>query len=173
MKFSVALSLSLAMLVDFVAAVMVPGASTPLFYLVASGTTSTSCFFPYVRLRDSSGAWFISDSGAPAQFYFMGNRLVVNGRQSSVNTRQVGSGSCANSGQVVTTPGSNTNKCATFDTFGLESNRENSQLGAHLVFNNVGSFYVCGRQRDVYYKRNPSDEPSDCTTPLQLKTLAV
>jgi hypothetical protein len=45
--------------------------------------------------------------------------------------------------------GSTTNKCASFDNFQIQSDTENSQLGAALVFNYQGGFYACGPSQDV------------------------
>ena len=36
-----------------------------------------------------------------------------------------------------------------FNSFQIQSDTENSQLGAQLVFNYVGSFYACGSGHDV------------------------
>ena len=36
-----------------------------------------------------------------------------------------------------------------FNTFGIQSDTENSQLGAQLTFNYVGGFYACGSGQDV------------------------
>ena len=36
-----------------------------------------------------------------------------------------------------------------FNSFQIQSDTENSQLGAQLVFNYVGSFYACGSGQDV------------------------
>lgn len=47
--------------------------------------------------------------------------------------------------------GSTSDKCALRDTFGIQSNTENSQLGAKLVFNSVGGFYACGSGLDVSF----------------------
>ena len=40
-------------------------------------------------------------------------------------------------------------KCDEFTTFALQSDTENSQLGAMLTFNSVGGFYACGSTQDV------------------------
>jgi hypothetical protein len=44
---------------------------------------------------------------------------------------------------------STSDKCALYNTFSLQSDTENSQLGAQLSFNSVGGFYACGSGRDV------------------------
>ncbi|EAU83659.1 hypothetical protein CC1G_05563 [Coprinopsis cinerea okayama7 len=64
--------------------------------------------------------------------------------------------------------------CAAFGTFFLFSDRMDAQLGAKLQLNNnLTSFYSCGKDRDIYYKMDVSDEPVDCTVPVQLYTLPV
>ena len=40
-------------------------------------------------------------------------------------------------------------KCALYNTFDIQSDTENSQLGAQLTFNYVGGFYACGSGQDV------------------------
>ena len=45
--------------------------------------------------------------------------------------------------------GSGSNKCALSQSFELQSDTENSQLGARLVFNNQGGFVACGTTQDV------------------------
>ena len=60
------------------------------------------------------------------------------------------SGGCTTYGQLGFF-GSSSNKCSLRDTFGIQSNTENSQLGAKLVFNSVGGFYACGSGLDVSF----------------------
>ena len=36
-----------------------------------------------------------------------------------------------------------------YNTFSIQSDTENSQLGAQLSFNSVGGFYACGSGQDV------------------------
>ncbi|TEB39543.1 hypothetical protein FA13DRAFT_1723756 [Coprinellus micaceus] len=66
------------------------------------------------------------------------------------------------------------NGCAQFDTFELFSDRMDAQLGAKLIFNtNLTDFYACGSQRDIVYKLEPENMPSDCPVVIQLFTLPV
>ncbi|KAJ2912922.1 hypothetical protein MD484_g7487, partial [Candolleomyces efflorescens] len=133
-----------------------------------------------VRLNGGSNYFAIlTGTGPIAKFYFAGGQLVALDPQSSgqpyralVNTQQTGTGTCASYGQFGTVYGSSSNKCASYNTFGLQSNSENSQLGARLTFNWVGEFYVCGTDKEVYYKVNSADGPSGCT-PISLYTVPV
>lgn len=56
---------------------------------------------------------------------------------------------CSTYGQFGFTSGSSSNKCALYNTFSIQSNSQNSQLGAKLSFNGVGGFYTCGTTLDV------------------------
>ena len=58
------------------------------------------------------------------------------------------SGGCSTYGQLGFTS-SSSDKCSLRNTFGIQSDTENSQLGAQLVFNYVGGFYACGSGLDV------------------------
>lgn len=63
----------------------------------------------------------------------------------------LGSTGCSPGGALVFVQGSSSNKCAKGSTFGIQSDIENSQLGAKLVFNWVGGFYACGTANDVCF----------------------
>jgi hypothetical protein len=45
--------------------------------------------------------------------------------------------------------GTSTNKYASYSSFQIQSNGQNSQLGAELVFNYVGGFYACSSGQEV------------------------
>jgi hypothetical protein len=63
----------------------------------------------------------------------------------------LGSTGCSSYGQLGFVEGSSSNKCAKYNTFNIQSDPENSQLGARLTFNFVGGFYSCGSGQDVSY----------------------
>ncbi|KAF7760999.1 hypothetical protein Agabi119p4_10408 [Agaricus bisporus var. burnettii] len=65
-----------------------------------------------------------------------------------------------------------TNKCARYNSFHIQSNTENAQLGARLSFNYFGQFYACGSGEDVWYKTTSSEGPGDCTA-IDLYTVPV
>ena len=56
---------------------------------------------------------------------------------------------CTTYGPLVFSSNSSGEYADTNNTFGLESDDENSQLGASLTFNFVGGFYACGSSQDV------------------------
>ncbi|KIJ97811.1 hypothetical protein K443DRAFT_681251 [Laccaria amethystina LaAM-08-1] len=78
---------------------------------------------------------------------------------------------CTTYGGLDFVQGTSTNKCASYSGFQIQSNTENSQLGAQLVVNFEGGFYVCSGNT-VAYKVNPGDGPSGCT-PVSLYTVPV
>lgn len=170
----------LASVLTAVSATVVPGASTPLFYLVASSTTSSANLLP-VLLSGSLGT--PSSSTPAAQFYFSGGSLLALSSSTSspptfspsppykVYYNSVPASDCTTFGQLSFIQGSTTNKCAQFTGFELQSDSENSQLGAQLVVNFVGGFYACAGNA-VYYKLNPTDGPSGCS-PVSLYTVPV
>ena len=92
-------------------------------------------------------------SGTIGQFFFIQGSLVSGnqGNPALINTFQTGTGTCATSGQLGFF-GSTSNKCASRNTFSIQSDTENSQLGAFLAFNNVGGFFACGANQDVRWK---------------------
>ncbi|EFI27088.1 hypothetical protein CC1G_15217 [Coprinopsis cinerea okayama7 len=65
-------------------------------------------------------------------------------------------------------------KCANFDTFSLFSDRMGPILGAKLVMNsNWTNLYSCGKERNIYWKADSSNEPAECNVAVQLFTLPV
>ncbi|KIJ97822.1 hypothetical protein K443DRAFT_681255 [Laccaria amethystina LaAM-08-1] len=170
----------LASLLTAASAIVVPGASTPLFYLVASSSSSSANLLP-VLLSGTLGT--PSSTNAAAQFYFsQGSFFALSSSSGSPPTfspsppykvyyNSVPASDCTTFGQLSFIQGSTTNKCAQFTGFGLQSDTENSQLGAQLVVNSVGGFYLCAGNA-VYYKLNPTDGPSGCS-PVSLYTVPV
>ncbi len=61
----------------------------------------------------------------------------------------LGSTGCSTYGQLGFVTGSSSDKCAKYNSFQIQSDTENSQLGAQLTFNYVGGFYACGSGKDV------------------------
>lgn len=109
-------------------------------------------------LRTDGGAGgyaTLTGSGPIGQFFFYQGSLTAAPRPSStVNQRPLigsvlGSTGCSTYGSLGFTEGSSSNKCARYTTFSIQSNQENSQLGAKLAFNSVGGFYACGSGQDV------------------------
>ena len=95
----------------------------------------------------------LSGSGSIGQFYFFqGNLVALDSTQSSTVRGNIGaipvSSGCSTYGQLGFSASSSDN-CAVFDTFNIQSNAEDSQLGAQLVFNFAGGFYACGSGQDV------------------------
>ncbi|KAJ2929931.1 hypothetical protein H1R20_g7183, partial [Candolleomyces eurysporus] len=125
-----------------VSAVTVPGADTPLFYLVATGP-------------DSAGVNFLV---RPILYL------------SPQNTNGSIAGILVNPTVLLLTLSKRAPEHAL--PMGNSSNPENSQLGAKVTFNWVGGFYVCGTNKEVYYKVNSADGPTGCT-PIDLYTLPV
>ncbi|EAU82393.1 hypothetical protein CC1G_06703 [Coprinopsis cinerea okayama7 len=181
MKPSTLLSGLIALVPSLVHGVTVPGGDTPLFYLVASGPDSAGVNFLPVRLHGGSIQSVLTGTGPIAKYYFRQGQLValdpnypdgtLNWRP-LVNTLQTGTATCATYGQFSNVLGASTNKCASYNSFYLEANPENSQLGSRLTFNWQGGFYVCGTAKEVWYKVSSSDGPGDCT-PIQLYTVPV
>uniref|UniRef100_A0A8H7XP81 Uncharacterized protein n=1 Tax=Psilocybe cubensis TaxID=181762 RepID=A0A8H7XP81_PSICU len=117
-------------------------------------------------------------SGTPARFYFYQGELAVHDPDDSsfpyrllINTIPA-AGGCTNFGALHFVQGTSTNKCASYESFQLQSNQQDSQLGAELVFNFTGGFYVCNSGAEVWYKINSGDGPSDCV-PIRLYTVPV
>lgn len=65
-----------------------------------------------------------------------------------VNSVENASG-CSAGGAFGFVQGTSTNKCTQYTSFQIQSDGENSQLGAALVFNYVGGFYACGSGQNV------------------------
>lgn len=90
--------------------------------------------------------------GPPALFYFYQGALTVSdGTQTYrplINTVQDANG-CQNFGALAFVQGTSTNKCASYSSFQIQSDGQNGQLGAELVFNYVGGFYACSSGQEV------------------------
>jgi hypothetical protein len=146
----------------------------------------------------------LSGSGTAIQAYFYQGYLTGTLNKSGsptyrpfINTQFDGSGSCATYGQFgYSGQGYSTNKCASFPRLQIQSNSENSQLGAKLTYNYVGGFYSCGPDEmvrffsfrfmelvvelvliaslsfQIWYKQNSADGPSGCS-PVDLYTVPV
>lgn len=160
--------------------VVPPGASTPLFYLVASSADQGSNLLPLRMSGGTSDFASLAGRGPIGQFYFFQGRLTALDPSSNTNPSPyhpqistiLGSTGCSTYGPLGFIQQSSSNKCSRFDTFQLQSNTENGQLGARLVFNFIGGFYACGTGRDVWYKVSPEDGPSNCS-PVILHTVPV
>ncbi|KAJ3502687.1 hypothetical protein NLJ89_g8770 [Agrocybe chaxingu] len=166
MKFTniVAALSSVAALLSGAASVVLPGADTPLFYLVASSPVSSANLLP-LRINGSSfGYSALSGSGPIGQFYFQQGRLRGHDTAGSTALQyfmplissQLTSTGCTTYGPLGFFPGPSTNKCARYEYFGIQSNIENSQLGAKLV----------------WYKVDAADGPTECS-PIELYTVPV
>ncbi|KAF8884644.1 hypothetical protein BD779DRAFT_1442990 [Infundibulicybe gibba] len=177
--------LSLATLVvvtpSLVFSVVIPGADTPLFYLVSSSSTASANLLP-LRTSSSTGGSTLTGSGPIGKFYFKGGQFVAvdpNGSpeppnptlRSLVSSTQVSTATCTTAGALVFVQGSSSNKCAHPAPFSIRSNQENSQLGASLALD-PGSFYACGPGLDVWYKGPVDDGPAGCN-PISLYTVPV
>ncbi|KDR71544.1 hypothetical protein GALMADRAFT_213838 [Galerina marginata CBS 339.88] len=152
----------------------IPNADTPLFYLVASSPSSVN-LLP-LRMTSGGGGGLASflGSGTPALFYFWQGQLTAIDPSGStyrplIDSHQDANG-CQNFGALAFVQGGSTNKCASYSSFQLQSNNQDSQLGAQLVFNYVGGFYACSSGQEVWYKINESDGPSGCQ-PVNLYTV--
>ncbi|PPQ97693.1 hypothetical protein CVT26_001876 [Gymnopilus dilepis] len=184
-----ALGLSVvASLATHVSSVTPPGASTPLFYLVATSSSSTTNLA--VRPVAASDVNSFSDSAKPlrldgtltgsspvVEFYLnsQGQLALIDPTTSTNYNALIDSafnGDCSADGAIVFLQGSSSNKCAKRQGFQIQSDTENSQLGAQLVFNFVGGFYACGSNQAIWYKVNAADAPSDCS-PVSLYTVPV
>ncbi|KAF8884658.1 hypothetical protein BD779DRAFT_1442999 [Infundibulicybe gibba] len=171
---------TLAIAPSLVFSKVLPGADTPLFYLVSTSLVGAENLLPLRTSGGSNGGSALTGSGPIGQFYFkQGQFVAVNPddpTQSSVlNTlisgRPVGAG-CTTAGALVFVQGSSTNKCARSDQpFSLHSDPENSQLGASLTLD-PGSFYACGPEQEVWYKGPVDDGPGGCN-PISLYTVPV
>lgn len=172
-KYTSLVALLASALPFLVSAIVPPGASTPLFYLVSSTSVSpgTLNLLPVLL----NGALYGSSS--PALFYFsQGSLYALSSPTSSPPYRVLLSLSpistgCTTYGGLGFVQGSSSNKCASYSGFQIQSNTQNSQLGAQLVVNFQGGFYECSGST-VVYKVNPGDGPSGCT-PVSLYTVPV
>ncbi|KAF8954878.1 hypothetical protein BDZ97DRAFT_1915982 [Flammula alnicola] len=174
-KFILSVVASLALCVS---SVVVPGADTPLFYFVASSPNASSSLLP-LRITGGTGGYStLTGTGPIGQFYFYQGRLTVldpAGTQMTYLTLlgfPLGPNGCATYGPLGFFPGASSNKCARYDGFQIQSDTENSQLGAQLVYNYVGGFYSCGSGQDIWYKVSAGDGPTGCS-PVSLYTVPV
>jgi len=109
-----------------------------------------------LRLNGGAGGYSsLTGSGPIGQFYFQSGKLVALDPAGTSNNYRtligsvLGSTGCSTYGALGFTQGSSSNKCARYDTFQIQSNTENSQLGAKMVFNYEGGFYACTASKDV------------------------
>jgi len=178
-KFAAAICVLSGSVIGLVSSLVVPGASTPVFYLVASTTNDPAANLLPLRVATATGGTSsLTGSGPIGQFYFFqGNFVLLDPTQSSTSRGNIGSVPL-NSGCSPFGPlgffGSTSDKCTAFATFGIQSNSQNSQLGAFLEFNFVGGFYACGSSQDVWYIQNPANSPPGLTcSPISLYTVPV
>ena len=173
------LVLALALIAALVAGVTIPGADTPLFYLVATGSDAAGVNFLVrrsplisslylepvftlllhkpVRLHGGSPSYnsILTGNGPVGKFFLTQGVLVSLDPSGStlyprpvVNSVLTANG-CSTYGTLGFVQGASSNKCARYSTFQIQSNPENSQLGAKLTLDWVGGFYVCGVNKEV------------------------
>jgi len=178
-KFAAAICVLFGSAITLVSSLTVPGASTPVFYLVASTSTDHAANLLPLRLNGGAGGYStLTGSGPIGQFYFFQGKFVaLDATESSTDRGNIGavplSSGCSTYGQLGFS-GSSSDKCAQFNTFNIQSNSQNSQLGAFLVFNFVGGFYACGSGQDVWYIENPANSPPGIScSPISLYTVPV
>ncbi|CAA7266675.1 unnamed protein product [Cyclocybe aegerita] len=171
---------SVAALLSGAASVVLPGADTPLFYFVASSPNSSANLLP-LRINGGTGGYStLTGSGPIGQFYFQQGRLRAHDLAGTTPMQYympllgsvLTSTGCTTYGSLGFVLGASSNKCARYDGFQIQSNTENSQLGAKLVYNYVGGFYACGAGQDVWYKVDAADGPTECS-PIELYTVPV
>jgi len=177
MKFTL---LALTALATTTNTVIPPGADTPAFYLVASSSSTNSNLLPLRTDGGAGGYATLTGTGPIGEFYFFQGKLVAAPRPGETATQRplIGSipssGGCSTYGPLGFTGGSSSDKCAQYNTFSIQSNGENSQLGAKLAFNSVGGFYACGSGQDVWYQVSQSDGPPGLQCgPIDLYTVPV
>jgi hypothetical protein len=166
-------------LISTAVAIIPPGADTPLFYLVASSKNGGSGNLAPLRTTGGTGGYSTLTTSNPiGQFYFSQGTLTAAPLPGSTTTQRAVLGSiplstgCTEYGPFGFVGGSSSDKCAKYSPFAIQSDPENSQLGARLTFNSTGQFYACGSGEDVYYKTDPSQGPQDCTA-IDLYTVPV
>jgi len=175
-----ALCMLIGSVIPLVSSLVIPGASTPVFYLVATtpGSSDPANLLP-VRLSGGTGGYAsLTGSGPFGQFYFYQGYFVVVGStptildQVLIASQPYVSG-CTPYGQLGYST-SDSDYCAQYHSFEIQSDTENSQLGAFLVFNYVGGFYACGSTLDVWYIADPTNGPSGLQcSPINLYTVPV
>ncbi|KAF8326938.1 hypothetical protein F5887DRAFT_1084098 [Amanita rubescens] len=169
------LSITVLCLISLVGGLVLPGADTPLFYLVSSNAHSTHFNLRPLRIGTGNLAT-LTGSGPIGKFYFIqGQFLAADPSGSSNNYTPFISGSpigvgCTSFGRLEFVQGKSSNKCAQYQSFQIQSDTENSQLGAQLVFNFIGGFFACNG--DIWYKFDASLGPPGCT-PVNLWTVPV
>jgi len=109
-----------------------------------------------LRLNGGPGGFAtLTGTGPIARLYFFQGRLTALDPAGSSNpfrpfvSATLGASGCSTYGPLAFVQGSTTNKCGRFESFQIQSNTENSQLGAKLVFNYQGGFFACGASQDV------------------------
>lgn len=140
----------------------------------------------------------MSGSGPIGQFFFFQGQLTAAPIPGSTSNQRPLIGflepDCTLYGPLGFAGGSDTDKCALFGPFGIESDPENSQLGAMLTFNWAGGFYACATSNgqdvgffwlglemfaypqflQVWYQPDPNNGPAGLScTPIDLWTVPV
>ena len=99
----------------------------------------------------------LTGSGPIGKFHFIeGQFLAANPSGGSNNYAPFISGSpvgggCSSYGPLAFVQGKSGNVCAQYESFQIQSDTENSQLGAQLVFNFVGGFFACNGEVSVAF----------------------
>jgi len=173
-----ALCMLIGSVIPLVSPLVIPGASTPVFYLVSSSSSEPANLLP-LRLTGGAGGYStLTGSGPIGKFYFYQGYFVVSDSTPTILDRVlIGSQpyalGCTPYGQLGSST-SSSDYCAQYNSFEIQSDTENSQLGAFLVFNYVGGFYACGSGQDVWYLADPTDGPSGLQcSPINLYTVPV
>ncbi|KAF8884641.1 GPI-anchored small secreted protein [Infundibulicybe gibba] len=174
---------TLAIAPSLVFSIRVPNSDTPLFYL-SSSSQSASADLPVTPSYERRLKWWssLTGPGPIGKFYFAQGKLVAvdpngppqtpNPTLTSLISATLGPTGCTTAGALVFVQSSSSNKCARQvqpGQFVLQSDQENSQLGASLVPTS-GAFYACGS--DVWYKGPVDDGPAGCN-PISLYTVPV
>ncbi|KAF8700502.1 hypothetical protein AX14_000765 [Amanita brunnescens Koide BX004] len=164
--------ISVAALVSLAGAVTVPGASTPSFYLVASTNATGANLLPLRTTGGANGYATLTGTGPIGVLYFYQGALTAAPGIPAL-IAAIPLSDCSTYGQLGFAQ-DDSDKCALYNTFDIQSDTENSQLGAQLTFNYVGGFYACGSGQDVWYQATPSDGPPglECA-PIALWTVPV
>ncbi|KAF8326952.1 hypothetical protein F5887DRAFT_230113 [Amanita rubescens] len=171
--------LSIAVLASFAGAVRVPNADTPSFYFVASSAATGPNLLPLRTSGGAGGYATLTGSGPIGVFYFYQGVLTAAAAPGSTSTTRALIGAIPLSTGCTTYgplgfAGSSSDKCAKYSSFQIQSDTENSQLGAQLTFNYVGGFYACGSGKDVWYQASPTSGPPGLTcTPIALWTVPL
>lgn len=158
--------------------VVLPEADTPLFYLVSTSGSSTNNLLP-LRINGGTGDFAtLTGIGPIGNLYFSRGKLVAQDPAGTMNTYRPyisairGGSGCSTFGPLGFVQGSTSNECALYESFQIQSDTEDSQLGAKLVFDFRGGFFTCGASQDIWYKTHPNEGPSDCNR-IELYTTPV